>query len=141
MSLEQIKAAIPHREPFLLLDEIVEQSEEHILCRKTFNGAEFWYRGHYPNNPITPGVLLCEAGMQAGAVLLSKLIGEPNGVPVATRINDVKFKRIVHPGETIDFHVKLNERLADAYFLSCKVTIEGRTAATFSFACTLVEPE
>ena len=69
---KQIKAAIPHREPFLLLDEIVEQTDARIVCRKTFTGDEFWYRGHYPDFPITPGVLLCEAAMQAGAVLLSK---------------------------------------------------------------------
>ncbi len=58
MSLEQIKAAIPHREPFLLLDEIVEQEESRIVCRKRFTGDEFWYGGHYPHFPITPGVLL-----------------------------------------------------------------------------------
>ncbi|MEX2091895.1 MAG: beta-hydroxyacyl-ACP dehydratase, partial [Pirellulales bacterium] len=49
MSLEAIKAAIPHREPFLLLDEIVEQTESRIVCRKHFTGKEFWYAGHYPD--------------------------------------------------------------------------------------------
>ena len=73
MSLEKIKAAIPHREPFLLIDEIVEQDDSRIVCRKQFAGDEFWYAGHYPNHPLTPGVLLCEAAMQAGAVLLSGL--------------------------------------------------------------------
>ena len=57
MSLEAIKSAIPHREPFLLIDEIVEQTDNHIVCRKTFTGEEFWYPGHYPNFPLTPGVL------------------------------------------------------------------------------------
>ena len=84
MSLDQIKAAIPHREPFLLIDEVVEQSDSRIVCRKKFTGEEFWYRGHYPDFPITPGVILCEAAMQAGAVLLSKLVtdaGDPQLYP------------------------------------------------------------
>ena len=79
MSLDAIKAAIPHREPFLLIDEIVEQSENRIVCRKTFTGDEFWYAGHYPKFPLTPGVLLCEAAMQAGAVLLSKYAADGAG--------------------------------------------------------------
>ena len=58
MTLEAIKAAIPHREPFLLLDEIVEQGENRIVCRKRFTGDEFWYTGHYPGFPLTPGVIL-----------------------------------------------------------------------------------
>ena len=66
MSLDAIQAAIPHREPFLLLDEVVEQATDRIVCRKNFRGDEFWYQGHYPGYPLTPGVLLCEAAMQGG---------------------------------------------------------------------------
>src|SRR5436305_13549646 len=87
MSLAEIKAAIPHREPFLLIDEIVSRDETRIVCRKRFTGDEYFFAGHYPNFPLTPGVLLCEAAMQAGAVLLSGLIpGDGNAVPVATRM-------------------------------------------------------
>ena len=75
MTLDAIKAAIPHREPFLLVDEIVEQSDNRIVCRKRFTGDEFWYRGHYPQFPLTPGVLLVEAAMQAGAVLSGEIRG------------------------------------------------------------------
>ena len=138
MSLDLIKAAIPHREPFLLLDEIVEQSESRIVCRKTFTGDEFWYRGHYPDYPITPGVILCEAAMQAGAVLLSKLVADsPNSVPVATRANNVQFKQMVRPGDTIELEVELTERLANAFFMKAKVTAAGKVACRFDFACTL----
>jgi len=142
MSLEAIKAAIPHREPFLLIDEIVEQSGDCIVCRKTFTGDEFWYQGHYPNFPITPGVILCEAAMQAGAVLLSGLIeGEPDTVPVATRANNVQFKKMVFPGDTILLEVELTERLAQAFFLKARVTVDGKVATRFDFACTLTKPE
>jgi 3-hydroxyacyl-[acyl-carrier-protein] dehydratase len=142
MSLDHIKAAIPHREPFLLVDEVVEQSENRIVCRKRFTGDEFWYRGHYPEFPLTPGVLLCEAAMQAGAVLLAKHIdSEQGGVPVATRMNNVKFKTVVRPGDTVELEVDLVERMADAFFLNAKVTVGGRTAVTFDFACKMAHKD
>lgn len=138
MSLEQIQAAIPHRPPFLLLDEIVVWEEQRIVCRKTWRADEYFYAGHYPDYPLTPGVLLCEAAMQAGAVLLSKFV--PNGdekVPVATRLNDVRFKQMVRPGDTVEIEAKLNERLSEAFFLTGKVTVGGKLAVRLEFACTL----
>ncbi len=142
MSLAEIHAAIPHREPFLLLDEIVARDERKIVCRKRFTGDEFFYAGHYPQFPLTPGVLLCEAAMQAGAVLLSQFTADlENAVPVATRMNDVRFKRMVRPGETIEIEVELVERLADAFFLKAKVSCGGKSAVRFEFACTAVPSE
>ncbi len=147
MTLEAIEAAIPHRPPFLLLDEIVEQTGDRIVCRKQFSGDEFWYQGHYPDYPLTPGVLLCEAAMQAGAVLLSAIIqasGEDlaGGVPVATRMNNVQFRAMVHPGEEITLEVELVERLSSAFFMKAKVTnlTTGKLAARLEFACTLTTP-
>ena len=70
--------------------EIVEQQEDEIVCRKTFHEDEFFFQGHYPGNPIVPGVILCEAAMQTGAILLSQQIQQSEGIPVATRLNDVK---------------------------------------------------
>jgi 3-hydroxyacyl-[acyl-carrier-protein] dehydratase len=140
MSLEVIKAAIPHREPFLLLDEIVEQGDAKIVCRKRFTGEEFWYAGHYPAFPLTPGVILCEAAMQAGAVLLAKIAPPtPGSVPVATRANNVKFRNMVRPGDTIEITAILTEQLADAFFLNAKVTVDGKTAVTLDFACKLAQ--
>jgi 3-hydroxyacyl-[acyl-carrier-protein] dehydratase len=142
MTLDAIKSAIPHREPFLLVDEIVEQSVARIVCRKRFTGDEFWFRGHYPGFPLTPGVLLVEAAMQAGAILLSQHANDAkSGVPVATRINNVKFKTMVRPGDTITMEVDLVEQLADAFFLNAKVTVGDKTAATFDFACKMAQPQ
>ena len=149
MNLDEIHAAIPHREPFLLVDEIVEQTDSRIVCRKTFHGDEFWYRGHYPDHPITPGVLLCEAGMQAGAILLDSIfkkdkssIEEDQGsVPIATRLTDVRFKRMVLPGETIEMNVELTERIKNAFFLQAKITVDGKVAVRFQFACAMAQPE
>ena len=81
--------------------------------------------------------------MQAGAVLLAANVPAAAGpagdgrVPVATRMNDVRFKRMVKPGETIEIEVELVERLADAFFLVGKVTCGGKLAARLEFACTL----
>jgi 3-hydroxyacyl-[acyl-carrier-protein] dehydratase len=137
MSIEEIHAAIPHRAPFLLVDEIVERSDTRIVCRKRFTGDEYFFAGHYPGFPLVPGVLLCEAAMQAGAVLLSDKMAGDGRVPVATRMNDVRFKRMVRPGETVDIEVELKERMADAFFLTAKVTCGGKLATRFEFACTM----
>jgi 3-hydroxyacyl-[acyl-carrier-protein] dehydratase len=137
MSREQIEQAIPHRPPMLLVDEIVSRTEDTIVTRKTFRPEEFFLQGHYPGQPIVPGVILCEATVQSGAVLLSSLTADASGVPVLTRMNEVKFRRVVRPGETIEMTVKLNERLGDAYFLTGTAKVDGQTAARLEFACAI----
>jgi 3-hydroxyacyl-[acyl-carrier-protein] dehydratase len=139
MNQEAIQAAIPHRPPMLLVDEIVEQREDHIVCRRKFQANEFFFQGHYPGYPIVPGVILCECAMQAGGILLSKMMQEGKGVPVATRLNDVKLKKMIKPGDTIQMDVSLIERVANAFFLTAKVTCDGKLAVRFDFACTMAE--
>jgi len=140
MSRQEILDALPHREPFLLVDAIVERGPQRIVCQKTFAASEYFFAGHYPGHPLVPGVLLCEAAMQAGAVLLA---GLPEGLggklPVATRLNDVRFKAMVHPGETIRIEVDLVERLANAFFLKAKITRDGALAARLEFAVAAVD--
>lgn len=144
MNRQEILDAIPHRDPFLLVDEVLERTDSRIVGSKTFSGEEWFFAGHYPGHPLVPGVLLCEAAMQCGAILLSPLLsGEGQGVraagdriPVATRMNDVRFKRMVRPGEELIMEVELTERLADAFFLKAKVSVDGKVAARLEFACT-----
>jgi 3-hydroxyacyl-[acyl-carrier-protein] dehydratase len=141
MTRQEIEAAIPHRAPMLLVDEIVQREDERLVCRKTFRDDEFFVQGHYPGFPLVPGVILCECAMQAGAVLLSQMVKDAAGVPVITRVKDVRFRRMVRPGDTIEIEVQLQERLASAFFLSAKVVCEGKTAARLEFACTLADIE
>jgi 3-hydroxyacyl-[acyl-carrier-protein] dehydratase len=137
MTRQEILDAIPHRDPFLLVDEILERSDTRIVGTKVFGSDDWFFAGHYPGHPLVPGVLLCEAAMQCGAILLSQHFGQIEGkVPVATRMNDVRFKRMVRPGEKLLMEVELTERLADAFFLKAKVTVDGKVAVRFEFACT-----
>jgi 3-hydroxyacyl-[acyl-carrier-protein] dehydratase len=141
MTTPAILDAIPHRPPFLLVDEIVERDDQRIVCRKKFTGDEFWFAGHYPDYPLTPGVILCEAAMQAGAILLAQQMDGTDGVPVATRMNDVRFKKMVQPGDTIQLDVTITDRVSNAYYLTGKVTVDGKLAVRLNFACTMAPME
>lgn len=141
MSLEEIQAAIPHRGSMLLLDEIVRRGEDSIVCKKLFRPDEYFFDGHYPDHPLVPGVILCESAMQAGAVLLAAMFDEAEGVPVAVRMNDVKFKRMVYPGDTVEHEVSLKESIGGAFFMQARIRCQGKIAAQFDFACKLAPAE
>ena len=142
---------IPHRPPFLFVDEIRELSGEKIVTAYRFKEDEFFFKGHYPEHPIVPGVILCESAMQAGAVYLANLFGkevsqDPNNagknlVPVVGRIDEVKFKKIVQPGDEIECEILLREKMARAYFLNAKITSGGELVARFKFACTYTKAD
>lgn len=132
-----IEAAIPHRSPMLLVDEVVQQSDNSIHCRKTFSDDEFFVQGHFPGYPLVPGVILCECALQSGAILLARHASQDGSLPVATRLDGVKFKQMVRPGDTIDIHVSLGEVVSTAYFLTGKVMLHGKIAVRLEFACTL----
>ncbi|MDR1536356.1 MAG: beta-hydroxyacyl-ACP dehydratase [Planctomycetota bacterium] len=137
------RSAIPHRPPFLLLDEIVEESDHFVLARAVPRPEdELWsriYAGHYPGNPITPGALLCEMLFQAAAIMTGRLAVELglSGVPMVTRIQEAKFKSAVFPGDELLVQAELVERLANAFFMKGRVQKNGRTAMEAKFSVAL----
>ena len=141
MNIDEIQNLIPHRPPFLWLDEVVDISENTIHARKFLDPELPVFQGHYPGFPVLPGVLECEACFQAAAVLIAKMHPvEPGQVPVVTRQNNTRYRRLVRPGETLDIEVTLTEQLANAFFLSGKVSVEGQTSVRLDFACTTTTP-
>ncbi len=137
MSPISILDAIPHRGPMLLLDAVVSCSEDTIVCRKTFRRDEYFLQGHFPDFPLVPGVILCECALQAGGVLLAQRSGNSPGVPVATRMDQVRFRRMIRPGETIEIEVQLREQVSQAYYLEGRIRCDGKVAVRLAFGCTL----
>ena len=142
MNITEIQQCIPHRDPFLWLDAVSELTESRIAASKTLSPDLPVFQGHYPNFPIFPGVLQCEACFQAGAILISKLVTTANGeVPVVTRVNNVQFRRMIRPGETLDIEVELTERVSNAFFLKGKASVGGKVTARMEFVCASAVPE
>jgi 3-hydroxyacyl-[acyl-carrier-protein] dehydratase len=143
MSADQVMAAIPHRAPFLWVDEILEQTGESIRTRTRVAPEEPFFKGHYPDFPITPGVLVLEAIFQAGAILLSDRAKKSAGkVPVMTKISDARFKTMVRPGDVLEIEVKLEDALEPLFHLSGRASVNGKLAASTKFACALApKPE
>lgn len=113
-ALDAVKALIPHRPPFLFIDEIVAETPEGVTTKRTWRAEENFYEGHYPGAPITPGVLLCEAVFQTGALYMARLAqaagaAPGSGVPLLSKINDVRFRTPIYPGDTILIEVKKKE--------------------------------
>jgi 3-hydroxyacyl-[acyl-carrier-protein] dehydratase len=127
---------IPHRPPFLFVDEIVSEEPAGLVARKTWRADEDFYRGHYPGAPITPGVLLCEAVFQAGALHLSRQSGAaaPAGsMPVLVKISDVRFRQPVYPGDTVLVEVRRGETMGGFTRMSGGVTCGGKRVLTVEF--------
>jgi 3-hydroxyacyl-[acyl-carrier-protein] dehydratase len=137
--MEEILNAIPHRPPFLFVDRIVELSGIKIKTIKEIRPDEPVFAGHYPGQPIMPGVLICESIFQTGAILLSKMMGGMGGIPVLTRINNAKFKSIVKPGSILDIEAELVEKVSNAYFMKGKASVGGKTSVTVEFTVTLAK--
>jgi len=136
MSREEIQDVIPHRDPFLWLDEVIEMSEGIIYARKVVSAELEVFQGHYPNFPVLPGVLQLEAIFQAGAVLIGKSIEMESGqVPVVTRVNNVQFRKMVRPRDVLDLEVQLEEQIANAFMLKGKASVAGKVTARVEFVC------
>jgi 3-hydroxyacyl-[acyl-carrier-protein] dehydratase len=145
--MESIEQLIPHRPPFLFVDEIIAVGDNTMTTRRRVRPDEDFFKGHYPGNPIMPGVLLCESVFQSGCAMVSRQMAATNEdlaryTPVLARISDVRFKNIVKPGDELIIDVKLKERIGRFLFLSGSVqTADHRKVLTVNFGVALLDNE
>jgi len=104
------------------------------------NAEDPVFKGHFPGQPIFPGVLIVEAIVQSGAILIAGLPGGGTQglVPVLTRLGNAKFKHMVRPGDVLEIEASLKEKLANAFFMEGIARVNGKLAVSVEFACTAV---
>ena len=134
MNRDEIMNILPHRDDMLLLDEVVRDGD--AACgRYHVRDDEFFLRGHFPGNPIVPGVILCEILAQSACVLLSDVMTEGK-TPMYTGLDKVRFKSPVHPGDTLETRCTIKRAKHPFYFAEGTATVGGKVCVTaeFSFA-------
>ena len=136
--MTEIENLLPHREPFLFVDEILEASEEKIIARHLFSEKEFFFRGHFPEYPVVPGVILIETMAQAGGAGLRKLgIVEQDGLFFLVSVDKVKFRRQVRPGEEVRSEVENLRVSSKMVKQSGKAYVGDEIAAEAEWMCLL----
>ncbi|MFT3781910.1 MAG: 3-hydroxyacyl-ACP dehydratase FabZ family protein [Nibricoccus sp.] len=138
---------IPHRAPFLFVDEIVSESADGLVSRRTWRADESFYQGHYPGAPITPGVLLCESVFQTGALFMARQAmasdAKPGGgVPLMAKIGDVRFRSPVYPGDATVIEVKKKDVAAGFTIMSGSIKkADGTRVLNVEFTVAWKTPE
>ncbi len=134
MNKEELMKILPHREDMLLIED-VEQKEEFAIGHYKVRGDEFFLRGHFPGNPIVPGVILCEMLAQTACILMQDVMTEGK-LPVYTGLNNVKFRSQVKPGDTVETKCHIKRAKHPFYFAEGTVSVGDRlcVSAEFSFA-------
>jgi beta-hydroxyacyl-ACP dehydratase FabZ len=138
LDIQAIKAILPHRFPFLLVDRIVELEPERIVGIKNVTANEPFFAGHFPEFPVMPGVLIVEAMAQVAGVLVLKDMGTQKAVFLAT-IEQAKFRRPVFPGDQLRIEMKLIKRKAAVAKMAGTVTVDGAVVAEAELMCKLAD--
>lgn len=138
MNKEEIKSILPHRDNMLLLDS-AEASDGKARGKLHITGEEWFLKGHFPGNPVVPGVILCEIMAQSACVLLA---GEAAGkTPFFTGLDKVKFRNPVRPGDTFETECEILKVRSPFYFCRGKGMVNGKLCVSAEFSFALVDPE
>lgn len=132
LDVKEIFKHIPHRYPFLLVDRIVEiHGDEKVVGIKNVSINEYFFQGHFPHHPVMPGVLICEAMAQVGAIFAHNARGgiADNKVFVLTGLDNVKFKRPVEPGDQLRMELTCLKRRGSYWKMQGIATVEGKVVA------------
>ena len=130
MDINEIPKCIPHRHPFLLIDRVLEaKAHEFIVATKCVSMADQILQGHFPGNPVVPGVLIVEAAAQACAVLGHLSYDAGLSACLLTEVSAARFRRPVIPGDVMRFEVRVLKRRAPFFWFDATVTVDGEPAA------------
>lgn len=142
LDVKDILKQIPHRYPFLLVDRILEiHGDEKIVGIKNVSINENFFQGHFPNRPVMPGVLICEAMAQVGAIFAQYARGgvDNHKVFVLTGLDNVKFKRPVEPGDQLRMELTCLKRRGSYWKMQGLATVDGKLVAQAEISAMEVE--
>lgn len=141
MNKEELLDYLPHRGSMLLIDEAEVKVEEDGSCaacaKKTFTGTEWFFDGHFPGNPVVPGVIQCEILAQTVCVLLD--MKGKDVTPYFTGMSNVRWKRPVKPGETLETRCVITREKKPFYFAKGEGRVEGALAVSAEFSFAIIE--
>lgn len=138
MDINKIKEYIPHRYPFLLIDRVHDyKAYDFIKASKAVSALDPYLQGHFPGNPVVPGVLMVEAMAQASAILGKVSKGDDCHICLLTEVSESRFRRVVVPGDVLDLDVKLLRSRKDFFWFQGEATVNGEMAAIAKFTAKL----